>query len=447
MKLSRRSFLGKLSLLAPFSSLTPYYFSSPSTFLAANQSANDRFSIGFIGCGGMGWGDVHELANFGNIVALCDVDDQRTARYKNDEKLCPKQQDVLVSRDYRKVLDRNDIEIIGISTCDHWHTKIAVEALLAGKHVFCQKPLTLTIEENQLIRKAVEKTGKQFLVGTQQRTDRNYFMVATAMIRKGLLGDIQKINVYLNKGKPQGPFQTATPPDSFDWNQWLGQAPEVDYIPQRTHGTFRYWLDYSGGLLTDWGAHHVDCAQWAVGEDQIGCGPVEIDGTDCSHSSPLDEKGYPVENNRFNTAIDFNIKCQFASGLKMNVQTSDDNGILFEGTEGRIFVNRGKISGKPIEDNLHKQITEDDLVALNHGKPVEWTKQNFVRCIQEGGLPSSDVFSHTISMNTCHLCVIAGRLKRVIQWNPQTETIIGDEQAAAFLSRPQRKGFELPKVD
>ncbi len=445
---TRRDFLktqgaGAISL-AMFSTFAPRW----QTYAA--DSPNERFKIGFVGCGGMGRGDARELAYFGDVVALCDGDREHAESFQHDGNITKKPNEAQVVQDYRRVLERDDIEIVGIATPDHWHVKIAVEALLAGKHVFCQKPLTLTIAENQLIRKAVEKTGKTFLVGTQQRCDVDRFMKTAALVRKGLLGKINRVVVSLDQGPNRGPFPVAEVPDPsrFDWNMFLGQAPEVEFRWERARGTFRYWYDYSGGQFTDWGAHHIDCALWALGRDKHGAGPVEIDGRIAEHASPLDEFGRPTVDNHYNTATTFEIKTKFADGVELVVKSEpNSNGILFEGTEGRIYVNRGRLTGKPIEDGVLEKISHDDLVALNHGKPLEWTKENFFRCIREGGLPSSDAFSHTYSMNVCHLCAIAARLGRVIRWNPETETIEGDDVAASFLSREQRKGFELPTVD
>jgi len=445
---TRRDFLkmqgaGAISL-AMFSTFAPRWQSY------AADSPNERFKIGFIGCGGMGRGDARELAYFGDVVALCDVDREHAESFQHDGNITKKPNEALVVQDYRRVLERDDIEVIGIATPDHWHVKIAVEALLAGKHVFCQKPLTLTIAENQLIRKAVEKTGKTFLVGTQQRCDVDRFMKAAALVRKGLLGKINRVVVSLDQGPNRGPFPVAELPDPsrFDWNMFLGQAPETSFRWERARGTFRYWYDYSGGQFTDWGAHHIDCALWALDRDKHGAGPVEIDGRTAEHASPLDEFGRPTVDDHYNTATTFEIKTKFADGVELVVKSEpNSNGILFEGTEGRIYVNRGRLTGKPIEDGVLDKISHDDLVALNHNKPLEWTKENFFRCIREGGLPSSDAFSHTYSMNVCHLCAIAARLGRVIRWNPETETIEGDDVAASFLSREQRKGFELPTVD
>ena len=437
---SRRTFLGTAASAA---AAVPYFAWTNPAF--ANLSANDRPQIGCIGTGSMGTGDARDHARFGDIVAVCDVDNRHAERCRNDDKAGKGLADVY--RDYRRVLDRPDIDVVSIVTPDHWHVKIAIEALQAGKHVFCQKPLSLTLEENRLARAAAEKYPHlQFFIGTQQRSDRERFLRAVNMVHKGLLGPIKKVTVGIDGSPTGGPFPIADIPRELDWEMWLGQAPDVPYRERRCHYEFRWWYEYSGGKFTDWGAHHVDIAQWALQEDQKGKGPIKIDGTDAQHPVPF-ENGFPTVDDCYNTSQDFAITCTFPSGTEMIVTSRGDNGILFEGEKGRVFVNRERITGKPIEDEWDKdQFTEADVIALYKGKPFEGHKENFYRCIREGGLPVSDVYSHVMAMSTCHLSAIAARLGRMINWDPATETILGDDQAAAFIARAARSGYEIPRV-
>src|SRR5205085_1090120 len=249
-----------------------------------------------------------------------------------------------------------------------------------------------------------------FFIGTQQRDSKDLFLRAVNLVQKGLIGDIQKITIGIGGGDKGGPFPKTQPPKELDWDMWLGQAPKVDYIKERCHYQFRWWYEYSGGKFTDWGAHHVDIATWAIGEDKEGMGPIEIDGTDAQHPVKY-ENGYTTVDDCYNTSHDFSVKCKFASGISMDVTSRGDNGLTFEGTKGKFFVNRGKITGKPIEDKGDEgKFTAEDLTKLYKGKPHEGHKNNFYRCIKEGGLPVSDVFSHVQMMNTCHLSAIAARL-------------------------------------
>lgn len=442
-RISRREFLKKSAAAALAGAAVPYFTWTEKAF--SNASPNDRPKVGSIGMGGMGFGDAREHARYADIVAVCDVDAKHLERARLEKGIGRGKADAY--GDYRKILDRHDIDVVNIATPDHWHVKIAIEALQAGKHVFCQKPLTLTLEENQLIRAACLKyKNRVVFIGTQQRSDKDRFLRAVNMVQKGLLGEIKKITIGINGGLKGGPFKKIAPPKELDWNSWLGQAPQVEYIPQRCHGSFRWWYEYSGGKFTDWGAHHVDIATWAIRHDKQGMGPIEIDGRDAHHPVPFKD-GYPTVDDCYNTAQDFAVKCKFAGGIEMIIDSRSTNGILFEGTKGRVFVSRSKITGKPIEENWDKGKFEPaDLNRLYKGKKFEGHKQNFYRCLREGGLPVSDVFSHVQTMNTCHLAAIAVRLGRVIKWDPRSEKIVGDAQAAALMARKQRAGFEIPKV-
>ncbi len=441
--LGRRSFLKSSGTLAAAATTAAWFPWSQSAF--ANRMAVDRPRIGCIGLGGMGRGDAHGHKSFGDILALCDVDENQARKANEDPNIGGGKADLY--GDYRKVLERDDIDVVSVVTPDHWHVKIAIEALQAGKHVFCQKPLTLTLEENQLIRNACRKfSDRVFFVGTQQRSDQERFLRAVNLVRKGLIGDVTKITVGINGGDVGGPFMKTTRPPNLDWNMWLGQAPLVDYIEQRCHNNFRWWYEYSGGKFTDWGAHHIDIAQWAIGQDVEGTGPVEIDGTDAKHPVPF-ENGYPTKDDSYNSSHDFNVIARYANGTEMHITSRGDNGILFEGSKGRFFVNRGKIAGQPIEENWDKdQYGPEQLSDLYKGKPFEGHKENFYRCLAEGGLPVSDVFTHVQTMNTCHLAAIAARLNRVVKWDPAAEKIVGDDLAATFFARIPRPGFEIPRV-
>ncbi|MCE9607190.1 MAG: Gfo/Idh/MocA family oxidoreductase [Planctomycetia bacterium] len=439
---TRRTFLQQSAAAVAAGSAIPYFATSRAL---AEDAKKDRPQIGCIGVGSMGTGDAKAHANFGDVVAVCDVDSGRAEKAKEDKGIGKGKADAY--GDYRKVLDRKDIDVVSIVTTDHWHTKIAIEALQAGKHVFCQKPLTLTLEENQLIRNACKKySDKVFFIGTQQRSQKDLFLRAVNMVQKGLLGDIKKVTCGIGGGDVGGPFPKVAAPKELNWDMWLGQAPKVDYIEKRCHYQFRWWYEYSGGKFTDWGAHHVDIATWALGFDKPGMGPIEIDGTDAYHPVPFKD-GYPTVDDCYNTSQDFAVKCKFAGGVEMIVTSRGDNGVLFEGSKGTMFVNRGKITGTPITEKWDEgKFGPEDLVALYKGKPFEGHKENFYRCIREGGLPVSDVFTHTQMLDTCHLSAVAARLKRVIKWDPKTEKILGDEQATALLSRQPRAGFEIPRV-
>jgi hypothetical protein len=185
---------------------------------------------------------------------------------------------------------------------------------------------------------------------------------------------------------------------------------------------------------------------WALNRNAVGDGPIEVDGTNCQH--PVDYKdGHAVVDDAYNSSHVFSVLHTFADGLVMDVTSHGDNGITFEGTKGKMFVNRGKITGVPIEENWDKDLySDEDVVALYKGKPFEGHKNNFYRCVREGGLTVSDPFSHLQAMAVCHLSTLTARLGRKIRWDPKTEQVIGDEQANSFTSRERRKGFEILEV-
>ena len=482
-KTTRRDFLKQTAVAASAIGAVPYFLSSQQPVLA--QPASDRLRVGCIGVGDMGRGDARHFSWLSDVVAVCDVDSLHMDMAQEDNGIGKKDADgntlkLDTYKDYRRILDRKDIDVVSVVTPDHWHTKISIEALQAGKHVFCQKPLTLTVEENQLIRAACKKYGKVFQVGTQQRSQRDQFALATLMVRKGLLGKIEKITCDIGGAPTCGPLPKVSAPETLDFEMWLGQAPLVDYIaspekigsdrkdawPQnsRTHYEFRWWYEYSGGKFTDWGAHHIDCAMWALDMLGEGQGPVKFNPILFDHPVPY-KNGYPTEDNRYNTSHKFDIACTFRDGAVMHVvsDSKDGNGILFEGTKGKIHVNRERIKGKPFEDiggrlqdNGHavaydqmpdvvKMFPPEELNKLYNGKPFEDHKANFLRCIREGGLPVSDVYTHVQAMNVCHLCAIAARLGREVVWNPRTERT-GDSQSQSFLARKQRKGYEISRI-
>lgn len=449
----------------------PYFTSA-----AAGQEKSERLRMGAIGIGAQGSYNASEFNKRTDLVAVSDLDlDYFLGKMLEKKTLGVKKgEDVVIPEfydDYRRLLDRDDLDAVMIATPDHWHTKIAIEAMQSGKHVFCQKPLTLTLEEDALIKKAVEKYGKVFQVGTQRRTQKQ-MMTAALIVRKGLLGEIKRVQCILNEGRQSGPLQKFPVPGKLDWNRWIGQAPMRDYIassagpgefwknwgglslPDQSNGhlTFRWWHDFAGGKFTDWGAHYVDIALWALERQTAGTGPVEVNGEGAEFLVPY-KNGYATVDNIYNTAIKFDVKCRFeAAGslpaFEMIVGSSapEKDGILFEGTKGRIHVNCERIKGKLIEEGIEKQFTPEDYASLWNGKPVESHWDNFLRCVREGGKPISDVASHVQAMHICHLCGISTRLNRPISWNDAEGKITGDDEAASFWGRKQREGFELPTV-
>jgi predicted dehydrogenase len=456
---TRRGFLKQSSLAALAGATLPYAWATRASFGFAE--AGERPVIGCIGVGDRWRGGIGpNVFPFGEVAAVCDVDvcNVRSAheQVRKNQESRGVDRKVATYEDYRKILDRKDIDVVTIVTPDHWHSKIAIEAMKAGKDVYCEKPLTLTIDEGKQIAKVLTETKRVFQVGTQQRSemgDKEFpqrFLTAIAIVQAGRIGKVQKVTCGINGAPTSDSIPVAEVPPGFNWDLWLGQAPRVEYRSgkygnsksyreSRTHYEFRWWYEYSGGKMTDWGAHHVDIAQWGIGMDKSG--PISVQGK-AVHPCEM-KNGYPVQEDRYNVAAKFDVTCQFPNGVEMLITSEGDNGILFEGTEGRLFVSRGKITGKPVEDLKNNPLPEDAIVKLYKGKKPGSHMGNFFECIKDRTQPISDVYTHHRSMTTCHLANIAIRLGRKLEWDPEKEQIVGDKEAQSFLAREQRKGYEI----
>ncbi len=331
---------------------------------AAFQSENERPTIGVVGTGSRWcqkatgidrpYGSAPNFTKYGDYIAVCDADSSRremaAGLVKQWHGHAP-----AIHADYRAILDDPKVDIVHITTPDHWHAKIAIEAMRAGKDVYCEKPMTLTIDEGRQICEVCEKTGRIVQIGTQQRSGRQ-FIQAIALIREGRLGELKKATCSIG-GAPTSPeIPVAAPPANLDWNQWQGPVADVPFRFKagpngetqswsRCHYEFRWWYEYSGGKLTDWGAHHVDIATWGL--DKTSTGPVTVDPIKVEH--PVEFKdGYPTDPSRYNTATQFQVSAKFLDGVEIEIRHDGGNGILFEGTKGRIFVNRGRLTGEPV---------------------------------------------------------------------------------------------------
>lgn len=419
------------------------------------QSPNERPVFATIGLRNQGWTITNKSFKFADFAAMADVDanilGDNLNKAKEKQGKAPEGY-----KDYREVLDRKDIDAVMIATPDHWHTKVAVEAMLAGKDVYCEKPLTLTIDEGKLIEKVVKKTGRVFQVGTMQRSESGQrFLQAIALVRAGRIGTVEKVTCGIGGFGPSPKIPEAPVPSGLDWDFWLGPAAKVPYraLPEmrkgygggvplysNCHYSFRNWHEYSGGKLTDWGAHHVDIACWAIGASDTG--PSKV--TPLNYKLAVEYKnGHPVVDDQYNIATNFNIQADMPNDIEMLITDEGDNGIMFEGTEGRFFVNRGKIVGKPVED-LTKNPLPEGAIEEVYGGPVPANHTaNFIDGMKSRKQPISDVWSHNRMLEICHLSNIAMRLDRALEWDPEKREIIGDEEANSFLSRESRKGYEI----
>lgn len=439
---SRRAFLQRCSVAAAAASL-PVWFVERG--LSADSpkpvSPNDRPGVMLVGCGGMGRGDAQNASRFGDIVAVCDVDQKHAE--SASKQFASEGRTPAIYNDFRKALDQNkDIDAVVDGTPDHWHTLVNLGATLAGKDVYGEKPLTLTVDEGKRLVKAVRKKKTVLQTGTQQRSDPR-FRLACELVRNGRIGKLQEVTVWLPAGLREGPFKTESVPAELNWDYWLGPAPMVEYTPKRCHTFFRFWYDYSGGTVTDWGAHHNDIALWATGMP----GPVSVEAKPLSDIIP---GGYTA-------FAEYEIVFTYASGVRHNVRTTkadnifggvedpqgQRNGIRFEGSNGWIWVNRGGMKASDPEllkadlpANAERLYKSDDHMG------------NFFDCIRTRKDPICDVVTGHRSAMISHLGVIALRTGLKYKWDPADEVFTGEnaKEGNRHLARKMRKPYDYSFV-
>jgi predicted dehydrogenase len=438
--ISRRSFLNHCAAIAAATGLPAWFvereLSAAGQDPAPVKSANDRPGIALIGCGGMGRGDLKSASRFANVVALCDVDVNHAAEVAKQyaANSTPPEQ----VTDFRRVLDRKDVDIIINATPDHWHSLINISAAAAKKDIYGEKPLTLTIDEGKQVVKAVRKEKVVLQTGTQQRSNK-LFRLACELGRNGRLGKLTQVTVYVPAGLREGPFTPVPVPAGFNWDYWLGQAPQVDYLKERTHSTFRWWFDYSGGPVTDWGAHHNDIARWVIGLD----GPVDVQAHALTEPIP---GGYT-------TPSEFEAVLNWANGVKQVVKTTVDdspfgvalkpdgqrNGVRIEGANGWIWVNRTNITASdpemldtPLTDPAVKLEVSDDHMA------------NFFEAVRSRKDPICPVETGHQSAVVGHLIVAALRTGKTLHWDAAQEKFVGDnaKDGNNLLARKMRKPYD-----
>lgn len=434
---TRRHFLQTSAAVAAATTL-PQWFLAESASAAATKplGPNDQPGVALIGCGGRGRGVAREAAALGRMLAVCDVDDTNLAQA---QKTWP---EAKLYKDFRKLLERDDIHLIVNGTPDHWHTLVNLAALKAGKDIYSEKPLTLTIDEGKRLVQAVRDSKRILQTGSQQRSDKN-FRLACELVRNGRIGKLKHVNVWLPHGRREGPFEKSPVPAGLDWDMWQGPTAKTDYVKERCHQTFRYFWDYSGGTMTDWGAHHNDIALWGAGFDRSG--PVSIEG----------QSLVPMIPGGFTAASEYAVAYTYANGVTQLTRSTHGNGwngsvtdkaaqqhgVKFEGTGGWIFVTRGKIEAShgdllttPLPSSAKRLYASD-----NHMK-------NFFDCVRSRQQPICDVEIGHRSATVCHLSVIAMRLGRPLKWNPITEQFTGDAEANQWLAREQRKPWSYAMV-
>ncbi len=442
---SRRGFLKRSAGLATGATLAA---GAPVSATAVSSSrvlgANNRIRIGLIGCGGRGSGDLKQFLKIDGIqcVALSDVDTAQREKTQV-EVLDPVEQKLeQKTQDFRRLLDRTDLDAVIVATPDHWHAIPTVMACQSGKDVYVEKPLALTIHEGRVMVDAARKYNRVVQMGTQQRSA-PHFSDAVEYVKSGKLGKIRLVRAwaYLDwKGEmpvqPDGP-----PPEGVDYDLWLGPAVEKPFNPNRFHFSFRWYWDYSGGLMTDWGAHMIDIANWAM-DVKAPRSAVSVGG---KFGYPQDAMETPdTQQVIWGFDEDFSMVWEHALGVGRGPEARE-HGIQFHGNEGVLVVDRHGWEVYPETDKIDKDVRE----FRSLGKPRHNIKtyayhlthvENFVDCMRSRERPNADVEIGHNSMIACHLGNIAFRVGCRVEWNIEAEKVVGDEEAARLV----RKEYRLP---
>jgi len=419
---TRRAFLKGATAAAA----APYFVPASALGRGGFKPPSERITMGFIGIGNMGGGHLRRFSRNKQvqIVAVCDVNaSKRKSSRETVEQGAADQREAGTFKgcteynEFEKLLARPDIDAILMAPPDHWHAIIAIAAARAGKDIYCEKPMSLTVREAWAMVDGVRRYGRVFQTGSQQRSAKN-FRYACELVRSGRIGKLQTVRVGVGMPSQEKYLPEEPVPEGFDWDRWLGPAPWQPYNSERASGSYsggwRRIRDYSGGMMTDWGAHHFDIAKWGMGMD--GNGPVEI--------IPPDGKDYDT------------LTYKYASGVTM--YHGGAKGILFTGTEGKVEVSRGYFRTWP--DRIGQEPIGPNDVHL-YKSPGH--QQDWLDCIRTRQRPICDVVIGASSVTVCHLGNIAYWLGRPLKWDPLKREIIGDTEASRWLDRPKRAPWHL----
>lgn len=457
MSTDRRTFIKQSGTVA--SSIivaAPIIIQSCSRGRDRHKSPSERINLAVIGAGNQAGNDVQEYLKDERvqITAVCDVNKKSSGYWDGkvagrefvkemvektySERYGKKYKGCREFNDFRNVIGRNDIDAVHIATPDHWHSIPVLMAADAGKDIYCQKPLALTISEGRAMSNAVKRHGVVFQTGSQQRSNANFHRICE-LVRNGRIGKLHTVRCGMPSGTPDygrtGLNTSPIPvPKGFDYDLWLGPAPEAAYSPCRTFVNFRWVLDYSGGQLTDWGGHHPDIAQW--GMDTEYTGPVKIQNAKASCLL------HPV----WNTAAEFYFEAIYKNGVKLIVSSKEEfGGVKFEGTEGSVWSSRGQ-HGASSPELLDTVIGNDEVHLYKSDNHF----RNFIDCVYSRKETAAPAEKAHRSITIAHLGNIAMILNQDLEWDPDTEKFINNENANRMLSRPMRapwdKVYEKYKV-
>ncbi len=454
-RIGRRTFLRRSAAAAGAAWLAaPAIVPAAARGADGNVAPSERVVVGLIGCGnhGVNWNLVQAFRCADcQVVAVCDVDQSRRegAKRRVEEHFGQQRgkdyRGCTAHHDFRDLIARKDLDAVANCTPDHWHVIPAIMAARMGKDVLCEKPLTLTVAEGRILCDTIAKTGRVFQTASENRSIDTYLQMCE-LVRNGRIGKVTHIDVTLPTGNETrgANFDDRTEqpvPKGFDYEMWLGQAPLAPYCPARCHGSFRWNRDYSGGRLTDWGAHMIDLAQW--GNNTEATGPVEVEGTG----------KFPPRDELFNTAEEFVLNYKYANGVTLNVSTSIP-GIRFEGTDGWIGFKkwRGPLEARR-KEILQSKIGPDEvhlyhpseIVGRAAGNGGEW--RNFLDCVKTRKPCYAPAETGHRTITIAHIGNIAMLLGRKLRWNPEAERFANDAEADGMLQRKQRQPWAIENID
>ncbi len=449
-KLSRREFIKRSSAVAASVMAAPYVV--PSSVFGANAPSN-RIVMGCIGLGGMGTNNMMSfLANKDvQMVAVCDPEQgtniynhwynkggylgrepaqERVNKHYADERSKGTFKGCDGYGDFRDLLSRGDIDAVMIATPDHWHAILAIQAAKAGKHIYGEKPLSLTIAEGRAMAEAVQRHSVVFQTGTHHRSANQHLRHVCELIRNGRIGTLQRVLCWVgpnNRTSAASAWESQPIPKTLDYEMWLGPAPWAPYHRDRTHYTFRFVWDHCGGQTTNLGVHVLDIVQWAMGTDRTG--PVVVE----------DLGGVFPKDGLFSTATYVHFRLGYANGVDVICQTSSESTThRFEGTEGWIEANWRTCKTYP--ESLRDSVIGPSEIHLYKSTDHH---RNFLDCIKNGNEPITPIEVGHRSTSVCHLGNIAMKLQRKLHWDAEKEQCIGDEQANRMLGTPMRTPWSL----
>jgi predicted dehydrogenase len=436
---SRRVFLKKAVTVAS----APFLCAYPVWGDEKRPAPSNRITMGLIGLGSMGMRHIEGFLQEDDcqILGVCDVDAARRLAAVESVNKHYDNNDCVGYNDFRDLITRDDIDTLCISTPDHWHSIIAIMGIRAGKDIYGEKPLALTIAEGRAMVEAARRYNCAWQTGSWQRSTA-HFRFACELVRNQRIGRLQRVEVGIEPGYKAGPGQPTVHriepqsimavPDGFDYDMWLGPAPWAPYTEKRCHWNFRWILDYAGGQVTDWGSHHIDIAHWGMDCDDTG--PIEVAG-----------KGVFPEDGLWDAAVDYRFECKYENGLTMFVGSDNyyPHGVKFIGESGWVHVTREGLDANP-KSLLRERIGPDKIhLPRPSGEHRQGHRRDFLNCVKTRGQTISPVEVGHRSATVCHLGNIAMILGRKIRWDPRREQIIDDTSATRMLQRAMRSGWQL----